>query len=281
MALTFTLTFLLVFGLLSQASLDRYVAHSISRITSRNSSHLQAQSISEKERLIFENYTATAQLNNSKATVNYQKKGPKTLPENQSHLKEKRYHFKEALNLHDLLKKDSVHKLHEDVFIALFEKLYKNQPFYKDSLAKDLLETLRKLVRTSENGSKKKVKIEKPEDLASLNLKDPELQAIFYKILKGCEVEGKKGGYPSLCKFLIVHNYSTKINLYSAPYEILSALFNDETANYIIENKALWKKDPNESLVNHGNETLKKIEKKYGKGFSEKVPLITFRAHSK
>jgi len=195
---------------------------------------------------------------------------------------ETRYHFKRGLNLYQLLQENTAHKNLEDVFLSLFERLYRDQAFYSENLAQDLLKKLRKLATTSKEKTNKKQKITSPEELASLNLDHPKLQDALYKVLKGCQVEGSQGGYPSLCDYLIIDNYSrVQVNLYQAPYDLMCALLNEETAQYIEKNKASWEKKTNETNLEHGNQVLSDIKQFYGKDFSKKEELVTFRIRSK
>ncbi len=251
---------------------------------------MQMRDQNQRERLLFEEAKSERSTKNEEDTpvsAHYVNNDPVKSetgfeePTSKSGENETRYHFKKGLNLYQLLQENTTHKNLEDVFLKLFERLYQGQAFYSENLAQDLLKKLRTLATTSTDEKNKKQTIKTPEELAALNLNNPKLQDALYKVLKGCQVEGSEGGYPSLCDYLIVHNHPVKVNLYQAPYDLISALLNDETAQYIEEHKALWAEKTKDTNKDHGDQILADIAQYYGKDFSKKAELVIFRIRSK
>lgn len=289
MSLIFTLSFLLIFGLLSNGALENYVHQKTSLIRFKSSYDLQMRDQNNRERLLFEEAkTERITKNEESAPVNARHVKSDSvepemgLEEPTSNTHETRYHFKKGLNLYQLLQENTANKNLEDVFFKLFERLYQGQAFYSENLAQDLLKEIRKLATTSKDIKQKKHKIARPEELAALNLNNPKLQNALYKVLKGCQVEGSEKGYPSLCDYLIIHNKPpVKINLYQAPYDLVAVLLDDETAQYIEDNKALWAQKTKATNKDHGEQVLADIAKHYGKDFSKKSELVIFRIRSK
>lgn len=279
----FTCAFLLVLSLFSNAAVTRFVQQKRHLIAFEKSYDLQMQLQNERERINF-----------IESKQKYKKSDKqKEDSENQANLavdrrlghsieQQNHFHFIKSLNLYQLLEGGSENQSQEDLFLRLFERLYSKQDFYTKTLGKDLLVTLRKLATASKNQTNRKVKIKCVEDLGSLDLQEPVLQEKLYKVLKGCQVDGEDGGYPSLCPFLITHrNKKTKINLYLAPYDLLCIFFNEETAAYVTENRPNWKCTHGKTEDEHGKQIKQDIIQFYGKDFSKYEQMVTFRIRSK
>lgn len=153
------------------------------------------------------------------------------------------------LNLYDLLEKTADKKDKETLFYKLFEQLYGKESFYTKELASDILAIWRGHARLSTQKDKRLL-ITKPSELAKVEIKNPELQKLHYKLLKGCQTQGIQGGYPSLCDYLSAHNYPTQIDLYEAKFATLAALYNEKTALYILENKEKWMQEIKKGELN-------------------------------
>ena len=112
-----------------------------------------------------------------------------------------------------------------ELLYRLIEELYGEQPFFLEVKASvpdaldRLLQTLQKVAQSEENRGK----IKQLKDLANLDLQDPFLQVLLYKILHGAQdLEGR--GYPPLERFVIISSGEKKISLYLAPRELLLVL---------------------------------------------------------
>lgn len=127
---------------------------------------------------------------------------------------------------------------HIHVAERLIELLYGDQLFYKELLAKRpnfVAEILSALIRESENSPK----ISKAEELATIDLKDPELNDAFTRMLKGAYEEPPKGkkekrpyrldsGYYSLLDFITVVPNKLKLRVYLASKQLLLAVYGNQ-----------------------------------------------------
>lgn len=264
MTLLFTLTSLLIFSLFSNGALESYLQQKTSLLAYKSSYQVRQKAQDDKERLKF--------IENKPAQIEVEKKINPVTPSKNSESTEdkdppptKGWHFKESLNLYTLLEGTTDYKKEEEIFLKLFDHLYHQTTFYTPTLGKELLEALRKRATGRKNEKDKKKTVYQAEDLASVDLEDPLLQEKLYKVLKGSEVEGHSGGYPSLCDFLIVHKNKSLINLYLARYELIEVLYDAETAQYIMDHRKEWKKRSGETEPNHGTQILKDIANYFGR----------------
>jgi hypothetical protein len=160
----------------------------------------------------------------------------------------------------------------------LMHNLYGKYAFFKDALEKrpsfidELLDHLKRAVEELPEERRPK----EASDLANLNV-GPELQNIFYLMLKGCPIDGAKDqqsqalkhkerptlklpspedmgddehdtalaamegpskeGYDSLLNYINLNN-TTKLRVYLAPKEVLGVAFGSDTADTIIATRA-------------------------------------------
>jgi hypothetical protein len=276
MSLLFTLLSLVLFGFFSQEALEDYFYQKVALTSYQRSYPLKKRDQERREREFFQEKT------HSSSNKREKKNNPivDSLSESPSCKESKKvsagYQYIPSLNLHSLLKDTADHKLTEKLFLHLFDELYSSAYFYSPHLGLKLLKQIRKLATTVEKEGKRKKYLSKPNELADLELEDPFLQEIFYKILKGAQIESSEEGYPSLLKFLTIKTREkTKINLFFAPYELLRALYDEPTAQYIFNlrnNPELKSKKgaPKGELI------LKEIKSYYGQD-SKYQDLITFR----
>lgn len=127
---------------------------------------------------------------------------------------------------------------HIHVAERLIELLYGNQLFYKELQLKRpnfVAEILSSLIRESDNFPK----ISQAKELATIDLKDPELNDAFTKMLKGAyeepppEEKEKRpyqlaSGYYSLLDFITVVPNKLTLRVYLAPKQLLLAIFGNE-----------------------------------------------------
>ena len=125
----------------------------------------------------------------------------------------------------------------------LITYLYSNQPFFMQALEQkpDLIDQLLNAIVEAADALPEEKKIKKPKDLANLDLRDPVLNEVFYKMLRGTDVKKpKKGeeeenvwvdylpmnGYLKLLKYISLSG-KTKIRVYLASPQLLIAIFRD------------------------------------------------------
>lgn len=115
------------------------------------------------------------------------------------------------------------------IFLTLLDQLYGQYAFYNDVVepSKTILKTL--LEKSSLNLNTKKIQIETLEDLACLDIEEPKLKTLFYKILRG-------DGCQSLLQFLCFEPNRRKfqINIHHVSHELLNAIVCNEKASYEI-----------------------------------------------
>lgn len=141
---------------------------------------------------------------------------------------------------------------------AFFKKAEKNH----SNLIEDLINQIEKVTDLVEKKS-----LFRGEDLSKLDLEDPELQDVWYHILKGSidrdklataykkepnlaeESEWKEKAYPSLLTFIT--RKQIKIPLQRAPYEVLKAIFpNDEIVTQVIQKRQELAESKDDSASN-------------------------------
>ncbi|MDR3624175.1 MAG: hypothetical protein P4L16_03425 [Chlamydiales bacterium] len=121
------------------------------------------------------------------------------------------------------------------VFIRLLDGLYGDHLFFNQNkntshrLAEALMEKI------TFKPDPHKIELKSTLDLASVDLKDVELQEVWYEVLKGTESrkdDRSKGAYPSLLEFVTIEEHHKKgiINIHFASVELLTALFKCEKA---------------------------------------------------
>lgn len=115
----------------------------------------------------------------------------------------------------------------------LMMQQYAAEPFFISAVEErpGLLDDLMVKIEESAAQLPMKERIKKPQELANLDLQDPLLNEVLYKMLRGNVTReerrrGVKGGYLSLTDFLS-GGKETKIRVYLAPREILLALFEE------------------------------------------------------
>lgn len=177
----------------------------------------------------------------------------------------------------------------------LIKVLYQDQKFYKDlqetrpDFLNDLFQAIQKAIQELPDTQG----ISKPADLANLDLNDPELNEVFYKILKGNKDEtiekretekvvqqddldaedfesfDTNDGYLSLLDYINMST-KTKIKIYLASRPLLMALFGDTaTVNEIISlRKALFKEIKAKRL------DAKDASKIFEKNFANRLSLV-------
>ncbi len=119
--------------------------------------------------------------------------------------------------------------------IKLIENLYKKEDFYKEGLAKRIVDEMSK---------------KKGEALSELFPEDKELAAVYYKMLKGTNT-----GYPSLEEYLKIEKTDKPPVIWryaSAP--VLEAVFGKETKDRILaQEKAFWEENHFKGFLNQEN----------------------------
>lgn len=109
------------------------------------------------------------------------------------------------------------------VFTRLLRLLYSHQPWWEAGLDEQIADRLVPHLKKA---------LSHPEALGTLNLGDPHLQQLFYRMLKGAE------GTPSLMDYITAEKPGSgaKINVFFAPIELLAAVFdNPDAAIEIVE----------------------------------------------
>lgn len=161
------------------------------------------------------------------------------------------------LPLHSLVNKESrvknaiAHFQMRDFFKQLVKQLYKDQPFFLEIQSKHpgfLDDLLNEIERSADDQNQK---IKKTEELVTLELSDPELQAFFVNILNGVPVELEKKrkklsekttidteleelneskepiieiGRESILDYITVRP-ATKLRIYLAPRKLLEVIY--------------------------------------------------------
>ncbi len=176
-------------------------------------------------------------------------------------------------------KDEDVTKQYRTLIIKLMKILYGEADFFKELEKKrsNFLEEMLAAVEKAADAAPEKT-IKRVEDIARLNLGDPELQDAFYHMLKGTVTRKKikelnlseemKGrAYVSLFNFI---NYDgsdgniARIEIQHSPYEILKAVFgSDEVASAILIRR--------NELAKERNETAFRNEFKASPGISDKL----------
>jgi hypothetical protein len=99
------------------------------------------------------------------------------------------------------------------ILLNLMELLYGDQPFFDREQAEEILTKLRAI--------EWKPELTRLEQLATVDLEDTALQALWLKMLRG-----QTNGYDSILNHISLHEKKrTKINLTHAPEELLKAIF--------------------------------------------------------
>lgn len=189
-------------------------------------------------------------------------------------------------------KNESVAKQYRLLIKQLIKILYGNADFFKELKNKrgedddEFIDQLFKAIEEAANEAEDKL-IRRVEDIARLQLKDPVLHEAFYHMLKGSisrkqlkDLESsnkpfKKGkAYISILNFI---NYEGKdgkmpiIAVQHTPREILRAIFDDETAEAIIEKrKALSKKNNDGSKDDNDGSKDNNASMAFANDFKEK-----------
>lgn len=156
-----------------------------------------------------------------------------------------------SLNIFPLIKNDKAQEKDlYDIFVRLIKTLYPKE------LVKDKMEnTIADAVISS---CKKKYAAKEELLLEKIDLKNPDLQLLWYKMLKGTKGYDfeKKLGLPSILSFIYLDESSkeTKICIPTSSKEMLTALFDKKTADKI------WEKR-NREKIKITKEDLEKILK--------------------
>jgi hypothetical protein len=99
------------------------------------------------------------------------------------------------------------------ILLNLMELLYTDQPFFDREQAEEILTKLRAI--------EWKPELTRLEQLATVDLEDTALQALWLKMLRG-----QTNGYDSILNHISLHEKRrTRINLTHAPLELLQAIF--------------------------------------------------------
>lgn len=276
MSLLFTLLSLLLFSFFSQEALEDYFYQKVALISYQKSYPLKKKEQERKERKLFREKgisSSNGTREEGGKIIAPSSKMPCCQEENKG---SNGYHYIPSVNLYSLLKETADHKLSERLFLHLFDELYSTAYFYSPQLGLKLLNQFRKLATTSKNEAIKKIYLSHPNDLALLELEDSNLQEIFYKILKGAQIEYSQEGYPSLLKFLTLKvRNKTKINLFFAPDELLRVLYDEPTAEYICNLRSDPKIKSKKGTLK-GELILQDIKSYYGED-SKYQDILTFR----
>lgn len=136
--------------------------------------------------------------------------------------------------------------------------LYGEQPFFNELAEKRpefLNEIFSALMRATEAFAKKE-KLKKAKEIATVDLEDAELNAVFTKMLKGTldapAADGEPvAGYPSLLDYITLQKNKLKIRVYLAAPPLLTALYgNPEFVRQIIDTRtSLYRDLVNEVLT--------------------------------
>lgn len=165
---------------------------------------------------------------------------------------------------------ENVTKQYRTLLIELMKIVYGEAAFYKDlerNRSNFLEELLNSIEQAADKAPEKTVK--RIRDIARLDLGDPELQKVFYHMLKGTaakedleEMEGevrKEKAYISLFTFINDEGKggTPRIVVQRAPKEILKAVFvNDDIVNAIIQRR-------NELAANKDNGSAEEFKKEF------------------
>ena len=142
-----------------------------------------------------------------------------------------------------------------ELFKRLIEVLYSQHEFYQEMLAKrpdfvdQLINSISDVADRNEfkigDNNRKKERFQKKEDLSTMELDDPELQHLYYKMLHGTRKKTYsdkeyliKDGYVSLLEFITLEKTARnrKLSVYLASGEMLKALYGDDnTVQQIID----------------------------------------------
>jgi hypothetical protein len=162
------------------------------------------------------------------------------------------------------------------IFLSLLDNLYSSFEFYNEipNTSQKILKIL--LDKSSPNEELKKIKVDTLEDLACLDIEDPKLKKIFYKILKG-------EGCVSVLQFLHLDPNRRKfeINIHHASLELIEAIILNKNAaeeiittrNRLHDSGKRYTKGRKKSLVTTSfltKEIVSSVLKKYNISF-EKV----------
>ncbi|MDP1881092.1 MAG: hypothetical protein Q8K60_09165 [Parachlamydiaceae bacterium] len=171
--------------------------------------------------------------------------------------------FRYILNKEQREKDENVSKQYRQIAIDLMKILYEETFFYKEMENKNskfLEEMIDQIQEAADEAPKDTVK--RVEDMARLKLKDPELQDVYYHMLKGSvtrpqlkldeekrqkegtslTAEQKEKTYVSLLTYIHYSNAGPEIQL--APRELLEAIFeNPQIAEDIIVKRIELAKD--------------------------------------
>lgn len=176
-------------------------------------------------------------------------------------------------------KNPNVAKQYRILVLDLMRNLYGESFFFKKMERKrqDFLEELLTAIEEASDegpeGNERRI-----QDLARLKLEDPELQKVFYHMLKGTitrdewikiknieNISPKRKGKAYVSLFTFINNFGNakvpKIRVALAPREILKTIFlNDQVVEEIIERRSeLGKKKEDGSQAMFKNEFLSKI----------------------
>jgi hypothetical protein len=144
-----------------------------------------------------------------------------------------------SLSIFPLIKNDKAEeKALYDLFVNLIKILYPKQ-LTKEKMENSLVDALISFCQKKYN-DKEEICLEK------INFKDPSLQSLWYKMLKGTKVYDfeKKEGLPSILSFITIEEKENenKICIPTASKEMLTAIFNEKIAEKI------WKKRKDEII---------------------------------
>lgn len=190
-------------------------------------------------------------------------------------------HFKGKINLYNLLSQTPHTPLYQSLFCSFIQQHYSKSLHLPPNFAQRVLKELLHRTTFKKSERNQKFYLQKVEDLAEFEFEDQSLQPFFYQILKGTKVLGFEGGTMPISHFLTLHKWSqTQINLHSASFELLTSLYNEETAHYIMKNRKLWKKGTL-SAQERAQTILNEIERIHRGEKSPYRSIINYRFHSK
>ncbi len=145
--------------------------------------------------------------------------------------------------------KESHPELYESI-LHLIRVLYLENGFFKNLKIKNLDKEILNNILLSAKESLKEELSANELHLAKLELKEKDLQPIYYKMMKGSKFYNykEKIGYPSLLDFIKIRDEKNKIPINSAHFEILSILFNEKIAEEIVKLQLLGEEITKERL---------------------------------